>query len=59
MELIEPEVVPAPEKTRKKKPTLEEQLKDIPARTVVADILPEEEKHAHCAGSQWFPSVLN
>ena len=44
VELIEPEMVPAPKQTRKKKPTLEEQFKDIPTRTVVADTLPEEEK---------------
>lgn len=44
MELIEPEVVPVPKRMRKKKPTLEEQFKDIPTRTVVADTLSEEEK---------------
>ena len=44
VELIEPEVVFVPKRTRKKKPTLEEQFKDIPTRIVVADTLSEEEK---------------
>ena len=51
-ELIEPEVVPAPRKTRKKKPTLEEQFKDIPTRTVIADTLSEEEKTCPLCGTQ-------
>lgn len=55
VELIEPEVVPAPGKTRKKKPTLEEQFKDIPTRTVMRTLSRKRKKHAHCAGPQWFP----
>lgn len=34
VELIEPEVVPAPKKSRKKKPTLAEQFKNIPTRQI-------------------------
>ncbi|MDF2545057.1 MAG: transposase [Herbinix sp.] len=44
MELIEPEVVAAQKKSRKKKPTLAEQFKDIPTRQVKVDTLTEEEK---------------
>ena len=55
VELIEPEVVPAPRKTRKKKPTLEEQFKDIPTRTVVADTLSEEEKTCPLCGTAMVP----
>ena len=39
LELIEPEVVEQPKKSRKKKPTLEEQFKNIPTRQVSADTL--------------------
>lgn len=55
MELIEPEVVPIPRKTRKKKPTLEEQFKDIPTRTVIADTLSEEEKTCPLCGTAMVP----
>ncbi|WP_230399270.1 IS66 family transposase [Novisyntrophococcus fermenticellae] len=51
-ELISPEVVPLPKKSRKKKPTLEEQFKDIPTRQVMADTLTEEEKRCPLCGSE-------
>lgn len=44
MELIEPEVVPAPKKSRKKKSTLAEQFKYIPTRQATVDTLTGEEK---------------
>jgi transposase len=44
IELIKPEIIPLPKKTRKKKPTLKEQFKDIPVRQVPVDTLSKEEK---------------
>lgn len=37
IELIEPEIIEIQKHTRKKKPSLEEQFKDIPTRQVLAD----------------------
>lgn len=44
IEFIEPEIVPITKKSRKKKPTLEQQFKDIPSREVLVDTLSEEDK---------------
>lgn len=55
VELIEPEVIPAPKKSRKKKPTLAEQFKDIPTRQVKVDTLTEEEKACPICGTQMVP----
>lgn len=55
VELIEPEVVPAPKKSRKKKPTLAEQFKDIPTRQVNVDTLTEEEKACPICQTQMVP----
>lgn len=52
VELIEPEIVSAPKKTRKAKPTLEEQFKEIPTRRVNVDTLTEEEKGCPICGTQ-------
>ena len=51
VELIEPEVVSAPKKSRKKKPTLAEQFRDIPIRQVNVDTLTEEEKTCPICGT--------
>ena len=42
VELIEPEVVEQPKKSRKKKPTLAEQFKDIPTRQVTVNTKTEK-----------------
>ena len=55
MELIEPEVIPAPKKSRKKKPTLAEQFKDIPTRQVKVDTLTDEEKACPICQTQMVP----
>lgn len=55
VELIEPEVIPAPKKSRKKKPTLAEQFKDIPTRQVKVDTLTEEEKACPICGTEMVP----
>lgn len=39
VELIEPEVIEQPKKSRRKKPTLQEQFKDIPTRQVQVNTL--------------------
>lgn len=44
VELIEPEVIHIIKKPRKKKPTLEEQFKDIPTRKVYVETLSDEDK---------------
>ena len=44
IEIIEPEIVSISKKTRKKKPTLEEQFKGIPTRQVPVDTLSDEDK---------------
>lgn len=55
VELIEPEIVPLPKKTRKKKPTLKEQFKDIPVRQVPVDTLSPEEKTCPLCGVEMLP----
>jgi hypothetical protein len=55
VELIEPEVVAAQKKSRKKKPTLAEQFKDIPTRQVKVDTLTEEEKACPICQTQMVP----
>ena len=55
VELIEPEVVPSPKKSRKKKPTLAEQFKDIPTRQINVDTLTQEEKTCPICGTQMIP----
>ena len=44
IEIIEPEILSISKKTRKKKPTLEEQFKGIPTRQVPVDTLSDEDK---------------
>lgn len=44
IELIEPEIIEIQKHTRKKKPSLEEQFKDIPTRQVLADTLTDKDK---------------
>lgn len=55
VELIEPEVVELPKKTRKKKPTLKEQFQDIPTRQVVVDTLTDEQKCCGLCGTEMVP----
>lgn len=55
VELIEPEVVPAPKKPRKAKPSLEEQFKDIPTRQVVVNTLSDEDKQCSLCGTEMVP----
>lgn len=52
MELIEPETVEQPKKSRKQKPTLREQFKDIPTRQVPADTLSAEDRLCPLCGSE-------
>lgn len=52
VELIEPEVVPSLKKSRKKKPTLAEQFKDIPTRQINVDTLTKEDKTCPICGAQ-------
>lgn len=52
VERIEPEIVEAPKKSRRKKPTLKEQFKDIPTRQVLADTLSAEDKICPLCGSE-------
>ncbi|MED9903215.1 MAG: IS66 family transposase [Lachnospiraceae bacterium] len=52
LEIIEPEVVPLPPKSRKKKPTLKEQFENIPTRQVPVDTLSEEDKICPLCGTQ-------
>lgn len=54
MELIELEVVPAPKKSRKKKPTLAEQFTNIPTRQINVDTLTKEEKHVQSVEPRGF-----
>ncbi len=51
-ELIEPEIVTVQKKSRKKKPTLKEQFKDIPTRQILADTLTDEDKICSICGSE-------
>jgi transposase len=55
VERIEPEIVPAPKKNRKPKPSLEEQFDSIPVRQVVVDTLTEEEKKCPICGTEMVP----
>ena len=52
IELIEPEIVEQPKKSRRKKPTLKEQFKDIPTRQVLVDALSAEDKLCQLCGSE-------
>lgn len=52
VELIEPEIVEQPKKSRRKKPTLKEQFKDIPTRQVLVDTLSDEDKICPLCGSE-------
>lgn len=52
VELIEPEVVKPSKKSRKKKPTLAEQFKDIPTRQVTVNTLSDEDKICPLCGSE-------
>lgn len=52
VERIEPEIVETPKKSRRKKPTLKEQFKDIPTRQVLADTLSAEDKICPLCGSE-------
>lgn len=52
IELIEPEIIEIQKHTRKKKPSLEEQFKDIPTRQVLADTLTDEDKICPECGSE-------
>lgn len=55
IEPIEPEIVEVSKKTRRKKPTLEEQFKDIPTRQVKADTLSDDDKTCSLCGSEMLP----
>ena len=52
VELIEPEVIEQPKKSRRKKPTLQEQFKDIPTRQVQVNTLSNEDKLCPICGSE-------
>ena len=52
VELIEPEIVEQPKKSRRKKPPLKEQFKDIPTRQVLVDTLSAEDKICPLCGSE-------
>lgn len=52
IELIEPEIIEIQKHTRKKKPSLEEQFKDIPTRQVLADTLTAKDKICPECGSE-------
>ena len=52
VELIEPEIVEQPKKSRKKKPTLKEQFRDIPTRQVPVDTLSAEDRICPLCGSE-------
>ena len=55
LELIEPEVVSLPKKSRKKKPTLKEQFENLPTRQVPVDTLSDEDKICSICGTQMVP----
>lgn len=55
LELIEPEVVSPPKKSRKKKPALKEQFKNLPTRQVPVDTLSDEDKICSICGTQMVP----
>ena len=54
VEIIEPEIVPT-KNSRKKKPTLAEQFKNIPTRQVLANTLTDEDKICPLCSSQMQP----
>lgn len=54
-ELIEPEIVVPARKSRKKRPALAEQFKDIPTRQVLADTLTEADKICPLCSAQMEP----
>ena len=51
LELIEPEVVSLPKKSRKKKPTLKEQFENLPTKQVPVDTLSDEDKISNVEAS--------
>lgn len=51
-ELIKPEIVEPPKKSRQKKPTLKEQFRDIPARQVTVDTLSSDDRVCPLCGSE-------
>ena len=55
LELIEPEVVSLPKKSRKKKPTLKEQFENLPTKQVPVDTLSDEDKICSICGTQMVP----
>ena len=55
LELIEPEVVSLPKKSRKKKSTLKEQFENLPTRQVPVDTLSDEDKICSICGTQMVP----
>lgn len=55
LELIEPEVVELPKRTRKAKPSIKEQFKDIPVRQVTVNTLTEEEKQCPLCQTEMVP----
>ena len=55
VELIEPEIVVPAKKSRKKRPTLAEQFKDIPTRQVITDTLTDEDKICPLCSAQMQP----
>lgn len=55
MEIIEPEIVELPAKTRNKKPTLKEQFANIATRQVLVDTLTDEDKICSICGTQMVP----
>lgn len=52
VEFIEPEIIPVTKKSRKKKPTLEEQFRDIPTRAVYVATLSDEDKTCAICGTE-------
>lgn len=55
LELIKPEVVLLPKKSRKKKPTLKEQFENLPTKQVPVDTLSDEDKICSICGTQMVP----
>ena len=55
LEIIEPEIVSLPVKSRKKKPTLKEQFENLPTSQVFVDTLSEEDKICPLCGTQMIP----
>lgn len=55
VEFIEPEIIEMPKKSRKKKPSLKEQFKDIPVRQVTVNTLSDEDKICPLCDSKMLP----